>query len=71
VSTLLTLVGIAIDQRRIGSVADPGTDYVPELARRAPRFPRVTLRDLLSMRSGLPYEVSRFPLPWGDDTSAY
>lgn len=66
-----TLVGIAIDQRLIGSVDDPVTDYVPELAARDPRFSQITLRDLLTMRSGLRYEESGFPSPWGDDTSTY
>ena len=70
-SFLSTLVGIAIDQGLIGGVDDPLTDYVPELAARDPRFQRISLRDLLTMRSGLRYEESGFPWPWGDDTYTY
>jgi beta-lactamase family protein len=66
-----TLIGIAIDQGLIGGVDDPVTDYVPELEKRGPRFERITLGDLLSMRSGLRYEESSFPVPWGDDTYTY
>jgi CubicO group peptidase (beta-lactamase class C family) len=47
------LVGIAIAQGRIGSVDDPVTRYLPELARRDPRFGRISLRHLLTMSSGL------------------
>jgi CubicO group peptidase (beta-lactamase class C family) len=68
-SVLGALVGIAIDQGRIGSVDDPITRYVPELAARDPRFGQITLRHLLAMRSGLRYEESGGP--WGDDTATY
>ena len=37
-SFVSTLVGIAIDEGLIGSVEDPVTDYLPELAARDPRF---------------------------------
>jgi CubicO group peptidase (beta-lactamase class C family) len=70
-SFVSTLVGIAIDRGLIGGVADPVTKYVPELAERDPRFARITLSDLLSMRSGLRYEEPGFPWPWGDDTYTY
>jgi len=70
-SLLSTLVGIAIDRGRIGSVGDPVTVYVPELAERDPRFRQITLADLLTMRSGLRYEESAFPWPFGDDTPTY
>jgi CubicO group peptidase (beta-lactamase class C family) len=49
------LVGIAIDRGLIHSVADAITAYLPELARRDPRFNRITIRDLLRMSSGLRY----------------
>lgn len=35
------------------------------------RFARITLRDLMTMRSGLRYEEASFPWPWGDDTYTY
>jgi CubicO group peptidase (beta-lactamase class C family) len=50
-----TLVGVAVDRGLIHSVADPITAYLPELARRDPRFARITIRDLLRMSSGLRY----------------
>jgi CubicO group peptidase (beta-lactamase class C family) len=50
-----TLVGMAIDEGKIGSVHDPITEYLPELAKRDPRFAQITLRDLLMMSSGLRY----------------
>src|SRR6266536_3273363 len=70
-SFVSALVGIAIDEGRIGSVDDPVTRYVPELAARDQRFTRITLRHLLTMSSGLRYQESSFPSPRGDDTSTY
>jgi CubicO group peptidase (beta-lactamase class C family) len=66
-----TLVGLAIHEGRIGGVDDPVTRYVPELANRDPRFKRITLRHLLTMSSGLRYEESSLPWPFGDDTYTY
>jgi CubicO group peptidase (beta-lactamase class C family) len=68
-SFLSALVAIAIAEGRIGSVDDPITKYVPELAKRDPAFARITLRDLLSMSSGLKY--SELGLPWSDDSLTY
>jgi CubicO group peptidase (beta-lactamase class C family) len=68
-SVLGALVGIAVGQGRIGSVDDPITRYVPELAARDRRFDKITLRHLLTMRSGLGYEEGGGP--WGDDTATY
>jgi CubicO group peptidase (beta-lactamase class C family) len=70
-SFVSTLVGIAIDEGLIGSVEDPVTDYLPELARRDPRFERITLRDLITMSSGIRYWDTDLPWPWADDTSTY
>jgi CubicO group peptidase (beta-lactamase class C family) len=50
-----TLVGIAIDEGKISSVHDPITKYLPELARRDPRFAQITIQDLLLMSSGMRY----------------
>jgi CubicO group peptidase (beta-lactamase class C family) len=68
-SVLSALVGIAIGEGRIGSVDEPITRYVPELAQRDRRFERITLRHLLTMRSGLRYDEEGGP--WGDDTATY
>jgi CubicO group peptidase (beta-lactamase class C family) len=69
-SFVSTLVGIAIDAGLIGSVEDPVTDYLPELAARDPRFRQITLRDLLTMSSGIRYREGGFP-SLGDDTYTY
>jgi CubicO group peptidase (beta-lactamase class C family) len=68
-SVLGALVGIAIGEGHIGSVDDPITRYVPELAARDRRFSQITLRHLLSMTSGLRYEEGGGP--WSDDTATY
>jgi CubicO group peptidase (beta-lactamase class C family) len=68
-SVLSALVGIAIGEGRIGSVDDPITRYVPELAERDRRFGQITLRHLLTMTSGLRYDESGGL--WGDDTATY
>jgi CubicO group peptidase (beta-lactamase class C family) len=62
------LVGIAIDEGRVGSVDDPVTRYVPELASRDRRFERITLRDLLTMSSGLRYRLGS---DWGFGNEAW
>jgi CubicO group peptidase (beta-lactamase class C family) len=71
-SFVSALVGLAIDEGAIDSVSDPVTEYVPELLDRDPRFAEITLRDLLSMSSGLRYEEQEIPvLPYGDDIDTY
>ena len=55
-SFVSTLVGIAIEEGAIGSLDDPITTYLPELAERDPRFGQITIRHLLLMSSGLDYE---------------
>jgi CubicO group peptidase (beta-lactamase class C family) len=70
-SFVSTLIGIAIDEGLIGSVTDPVTEYLPELSERDPRYERITLRDLLTMSSGIRYEEQSLPLPWGDDVDTY
>jgi CubicO group peptidase (beta-lactamase class C family) len=68
-SFVSTLVGIAVDEGHIGDVTDPVTDYLPELAERDGRFREITIRDLLTMSSGIRY-VER-GLPWSDDALTY
>lgn len=70
------LIGAAIDDGLIGSVNDPMTDYIPELAVRDPRFKQITVKNLLEMRSGLAYYEGYFPgthihLPWHDEAVGY
>jgi CubicO group peptidase (beta-lactamase class C family) len=69
-SFVSTLVGIAIDAGLIDSVEDPVTDYLPELGERDPQFRKITLRDLLTMSSGIRYREGGFP-SLGDDTYTY
>jgi CubicO group peptidase (beta-lactamase class C family) len=53
-SVVSTLVGVAIERRLIPSVRQPIATYFPELARdEDPRKRRITIEDLLTMRSGL------------------
>jgi CubicO group peptidase (beta-lactamase class C family) len=70
-SVLSTLVGIAIEEGLIGGVEDPVTDYLPELAERDPPFDRITLRNLLTMSSGIKYWAPDSPWPFSDDTYTY
>jgi CubicO group peptidase (beta-lactamase class C family) len=70
-SFVSTLVGIAIDEGHIGSVDQAVTDYLPELAVRDQQFELITLRDLLTMESGIRYREQGLPLPWGDDVYTY
>jgi CubicO group peptidase (beta-lactamase class C family) len=66
-SFVSTLVGIAIQEGYIGSVDDPITRYLPELAERDARFAQVTIRHLLTMSSGFAYQEMRWLLFNGDD----
>jgi CubicO group peptidase (beta-lactamase class C family) len=62
------LVGIAIDDGLI-ALDDPITDHLPELLERDRGFERITIRDLISMSSGLRYEDEG--TPWSDATETY
>ena len=53
-SVISTLVGIAIDRGILAGVNEPIVRFFPQLARDPdPRKPRITIEDLLTMRSGL------------------
>ncbi|GET20336.1 serine hydrolase domain-containing protein [Prolixibacter denitrificans] len=70
------LIGAAIDDGLISSVDDPMTKYIPELKERDPRFEKITIKNLLEMRSGLNYFEGYFPgthihLPWHDEAVGY
>lgn len=59
-----TLLGIALDERKIASIDDPVTKYLPELIHSG--FNRVTIRQALEMASGLdlhfnPYDPNTIP----------
>jgi CubicO group peptidase (beta-lactamase class C family) len=62
------LVGIAIDDGKIASVHDPITKYLPEIAKRDPRFASITIRDLLQMSAGIRYSEDS---PYHDDDVTY
>lgn len=49
------LVGMAIDKGYIRSVEDVVTEYLPELKKGAPEFQRLTIENLLDMRTGLAF----------------
>jgi len=72
-SFLSTLIGIAISERRIKSVDQPITDFLPELD--GAKFGHVTIRHLLRMSSGFVYDRSKIlglvDSPWGDDAKVY
>jgi CubicO group peptidase (beta-lactamase class C family) len=55
------LIGAAIDDGLIKSVDDPITKYVPELSERDARFHKISVKNLLEMRSGLAYNTSLIP----------
>jgi CubicO group peptidase (beta-lactamase class C family) len=68
-----SLVGIAIDEGHIKSVEEPITNYLPELLKKDKRFKSITIRNLLTMSSGIKYEEGA-TLPWSeqaDDTKTY
>ncbi len=61
------LVGIAIKEGFIKSVDDPITDYLPEL--KGQEFDSITIRNLLTMGSGIRYRLHDFP--WDEEAIAY
>lgn len=61
-SFISALMGIALAEGYIGSVDDPVTKYLPELAARDPRFSNITLRHLLMMSSGLEFTSEDYPI---------
>ena len=67
-SFVSALVGIALNERMIKSLDDPLTQYLPELT--APHWSDITIRNLVSMSSGLKYNPNGF-LPWDDDPRIY
>ena len=64
-SVVSLLLGVAIDQGFVAAVDEPLTRWLPELRARDPRFDRITLRHLLSMRSGIGFDES-YRSPFSD-----
>jgi CubicO group peptidase (beta-lactamase class C family) len=58
-SVTSALVGIAISEGYIKSLDDPITNYLPEL--KGQGFDAITIRNLLTMGSGIRYRLSFFP----------
>jgi CubicO group peptidase (beta-lactamase class C family) len=54
------LVGIAIDQKRIAGVDEPVTKFFPDYAAiKSPGWDKITLRNLLTMSSGITWDEAR------------
>jgi CubicO group peptidase (beta-lactamase class C family) len=64
------LVGIAVDEGLIEDINDPITKYLPEFKEDAPKFKRLTIDNLLQMRSGLKYKES-YSSPFADMAKLY
>ncbi len=58
-SVTSALVGIAISEGYIKSLDDPITNYLPELKEQG--FSAITIRNLLTMGSGIQYRIGFFP----------
>jgi CubicO group peptidase (beta-lactamase class C family) len=69
-SFVSALVGIAIAEEKIKSVDQPITDYLPELKNNDERFSKITIKDLLNMRSGILYKES-YHNPFGNVAKSY
>ena len=67
-SFVSTLVGLAISDGYIKSEDDKITEYLPELMKKDTLFSKITIKDLLSMNSGLAYSHDGFP---SDDEFTY
>jgi CubicO group peptidase (beta-lactamase class C family) len=67
-SFLSALVGIAVEEGYIKSIHQPVTDFLPELKDK--KFQKVTIEDLLNMRSGLRF-VEGYSNPFGGMAKFY
>jgi hypothetical protein len=67
-SFVSTLVGLAISDGVFKSENDKITEYLPELMKKDTLFSTITIKDLLSMSSGLAYSEDGFP---SDDDITY
>lgn len=64
-----TLVRIAFNEGKIKSLSEPMTNYIPELLKRDSNFKKISIQDLLDMRSGLNFNEGRYDLH--DDAIRY
>ncbi|TGK04849.1 class C beta-lactamase-related serine hydrolase [Leptospira semungkisensis] len=68
-----TLIGIAIEEGKIGSVNDPVIKYIPELKDRG--IDLLTIRDLMMMSSGIDYtrieETFFLFIPFSNDVNTF
>jgi CubicO group peptidase (beta-lactamase class C family) len=62
------MVGIAIEEGYIKSISQPVTDYLPELKDKS--FQKITIKDLLEMRSGIRF-VENYSNPFGGMAKFY
>ncbi len=66
-SLLSTLIGIAVDHRLISHLDQPVSDFLPQLKTHG--FDRFTVRNLLNMASGIPFDEGR--MPWSIQMRQY
>lgn len=69
-SLVSLLVGMAVADGQIGSVDEPVTRWLPELRANDPRFEHITLRHLLSMRSGIAFDEG-YDTPFSEAARLY
>lgn len=55
-----TLVGVALDEGKITSTAEPITKYLPELLKKDKRFAHITIQHLMDMRSGIKFNEGTY-----------
>jgi CubicO group peptidase (beta-lactamase class C family) len=67
-SFVSALIGIAISEGTIRNIRQPVTDYLPEM--KDPGFHKVTLEDLLTMRSGIKFNEG-YKNPFGEAAKFY
>lgn len=71
-SVLSLLVGLALSEKKIDKITDPITKYIPELIEEDERFADITIKHLLTMRSGLSFERGvSFPFVTADEPLTY
>jgi CubicO group peptidase (beta-lactamase class C family) len=69
-SFVSALVGIAVGEGFIKNTNQPITDFIPELKQNDPRFEKITLEDLLNMRSGIRFDEG-YSNPFADMAKYY